>query len=415
MVVFQKCWGIQKYMSFILVILLLLSLSVERVNAQEINKGEEFQAVWISYLEFSDRLKDPKTGMDGFTEKRFQLIVNDMFDNVVRMNMNAVVVHVRPFSDAVYPSKYFPWSKYISGAQGKNPGYDPLKYMVLAAHERGLEFHAWINPYRITSNTTNINTLSKDNMARKWLTNKSTKDDRNVLAFDHSLYYNPSIPAVQEYIINGVREIVTNYEVDGIHFDDYFYPNLGSNYRKSFDYKEYETYLRQAKENNIKTETIADWRRNNVNRLVKKVYSEIKEINREVDFGISPKGSLDHLLRDDRYYTDIKTWLSKTGYIDYICPQLYWTFESKEYPYDKTLKRWLTLRTNPKVKVFVGLATYQVGTSTEKEWKDPNILKNMVEYARATEKVDGFMHFRYDFFYKKATQKGVKKLLDILR
>ena len=414
MVVFHKCWGIQKYMSFILAILLLLSLSV-RVDAQEINKGEEFQAVWISYLEFSHRLKDPQTGVDGFTEKRFLQIVNEMFDHVAKMNMNSVVVHVRPFGDSMYPSKYFPWSKNISGTQGKNPGYDPLKYMVLAAHERGLEFHAWINPYRITSNTTRINTLSKDNLARKWLTNKSKKDDRNVLTFDNSFYYNPSKPGVQEYISNGVREIVTDYEVDGIHFDDYFYPNLGSNYRKSFDYKEYETYLIQTKENNIKTETIADWRRNNVNRLVKKVYSEIKEINWEVDFGISPKGSLDHLLRDDRYYTDIKTWLSKTGYIDYICPQLYGTFESKEYPYDKTLERWLTLRTNPKVKVFVGLATYQVGTSTEKEWKDPNILKNMVEYARATEKVDGFMHFRYDFFDKKVTQKGIKRLLDILK
>ncbi len=414
MVVFQKCWGIRKYMSFILAIFLLLSLSGERVNAQEINKGEEFQAVWISYLEFSDRLKDPQTGVEGFTEKRFQKIVNEMFDNVAKMNMNAVVVHVRPFGDAMYPSKYFPWSKYISGTQGNNPGYDPLKYMILAAHERGLEFHAWINPYRITSNTTKINTLSKDNMARKWLTNKSKKDDRNVLAFDNSLYYNPSKSGVQEFISSGVREIVTNYEVDGIHFDDYFYPNLGSDYRKSFDYKEYEAYLLKAKENNIKAETIADWRRNHVNRLLRKVYSEIKELNKEVDFGISPKGSLDHLLRDDRYYTDIKTWLSKTGYMDYICPQLYWTFESKEYPYDKTLDRWLALRTNPKVKLYVGLATYQVGSSTEKEWKDPDILKNMMEYARATERVDGFMHFRYDFFNKKSTQKGVKRLLELL-
>ena len=151
-----------------------------------------------------------------------------------------------------------------------------------------------------------------------------------------------------------------------------------------------------------------------MNRLLRKVYSEIKELNKEVDFGISPKGSLDHLLRDDRYYTDIKTWLSKTGYMDYICPQLYWTFESKEYPYDKTLDRWLALRTNPKVKLYVGLATYQVGSSTEKEWKDPDILKNMMEYARATERVDGFMHFRYDFFNKKSTQKGVKRLLELL-
>ncbi|MDF2906332.1 MAG: putative secreted protein [Herbinix sp.] len=406
---------LMKYICFTLAILLLVFLPAGRMSAQEINKDEEFQAVWISYLEFLDRLKDPKTGKTGFTEERFHKVIDEMFDNVAKMNMNAVVVHVRPYGDAMYPSKYFPWSKYISGTQGKNPGFDPLEYMVSAAHKRGLQFHAWINPYRVTSDTTDLSTLSKDNLARKWLTNNSKKDDRNVLSYGGALYYNPSDNWVQAQIRYGIQEIVENYDVDGIHFDDYFYPTLGSNYKKNFDYKEYEEYNRWCKENGVKAKSIADWRRGNVNRLVKKVYSDIKKINKEVDFGISPGGFLDYLLLNDRYYTDIKTWLSEPGYIDYICPQLYWSFNSKEFPYDKTLDRWLALRTNKDVKMYVGLATYRMGSSLEKEWKDPNILKNMVEYGRETGIVDGYMHFRYDFFYKKATKKGVANLLELLR
>ncbi len=403
-----------KYICFFLTIVLLLLTPTVRVNAQAIKDDGEFQGVWISYLEFLDRLKDPKTGVNGFTEERFHQMVDEMFDNVAAMNMNAVVVHVRPFGDAMYPSKYFPWSRYISGTQGKNPGFDPLEYMVSAAHERGLQFHAWINPYRITSDSTDINKLSKDNLARKWLTNTSKDDDRRVLSFGGSLYYNPSDNWVQAYIRYGIEEIVENYEVDGIHFDDYFYPTLGSNYKKNFDYKEYVEYSNWCKENGVKTKGIADWRRNNVNRLVKNIYSDIKDIDEDVVFGISPGGFLDYLLLDDRYYTDIKTWLSKPGYIDYICPQLYWSFDNKDFPYDKTLDRWLALRTNKDVKMYVGIAAYRAGSTLEKAWKDPNILKDMIDYGRGTGLVEGYIYFRYDFFYKQVTRKAIGKLLDLL-
>ncbi len=405
---------IKKVICFFLSLLLLALFPTVRVNAQEESTTEEFQAVWISYLEFLDRLKDPKTGVAGFTEERFHTVVDEMFDNVAAMNMNAVVVHVRPFGDAMYPSDYFPWSKYISGTQGKDPGFDPLDYMVSAAHERGLQFHAWINPYRITSDTTDVKTLSKDNVARKWLTNKSKNDDRRVLSFGGALYYNPSDTVVQSYISYGIQEIVENYDVDGIHFDDYFYPTLGTDYKKTFDYKEYKEYSSECKENGVKAMNIADWRRNNVNQLLKTVYSDIKGINEEVVFGISPGGFLDLLLRDDRYYTDIKTWLSEPGYIDYICPQLYWSFEHKQYPYDKILDRWLELRTNEDVKMYVGIAAYRAGSTRESAWKDPEILKDMIEHGRDTGLVDGYIYFRYDFFYNKVTKKAIAKLLDII-
>jgi uncharacterized lipoprotein YddW (UPF0748 family) len=407
---------LKRVISFILTFTLLLLTPAGVSKAEETKTAaKEFNAVWISYLEFNDRLKDPKTGKLGFTKERFESLINEMFDNTVKLKMNAVVVHVRPFGDAMYPSEYFPWSKYISGEQGKNPGFDPLKYMVKAAHDRGLEFHAWINPYRVTNNSTDVLTLSKDNTARKWLTNKSKNDDRNILAFGKALYFNPSKIWVQAQIRDGIKEIVENYDVDGIHFDDYFYPTLGTNYQKNFDYLEYKEYYDWCVENKVKTKTIAQWRRDNVNRLVKKVYNEIKEIDESVQFGISPGGFLDYLLMDDRYYSDITTWMSKPGYIDYICPQLYWSFDHSRYPYDKTLDRWIALKKNPDIKLYVGIANYKAGSKEDNAWyKDADLLRKMIEYGRSTGEVDGFVYFRYDYFFKAVTQKGISRMLELL-
>ncbi|MGB4659233.1 MAG: family 10 glycosylhydrolase [Mobilitalea sp.] len=392
--------------------------AVTSTDAEDITDTEEpdeFNAVWISYLEFNSRLIDPDTGESGFTEERFIALIDEMFDNVVSLNMNAVVVQVRPFGDAMYPSDYFPWSKYISGTQGVDPGFDPLEYMVEAAHSRGLKFHAWINPYRVTNDTTKVSTLSTSNIAREWRTNTSTLDNRNILTFDGKLYFNPSVVTVRTLIRNGIKEIVENYDVDGIHFDDYFYPTLGANYKKSFDYKEYKVYYYDCKENDETPDSIVVWRRNNVNSLLQNVYSDIKEIDQTVEFGISPGGNISNLLMNDRYYCDVVTWLSEPGYIDYICPQIYWSFSHYSVPFDKTLDRWLALRTNENVKMYVGIATYRAGSSLEEEWKkDSNILKKQVEYSRETGLVDGYIYFRYDFFFMKTTQKAVKNLLSIL-
>ena len=398
--------------------LLLISLtmnSLETLKAEASQVKDEFHAVWISYLEFNDRLRDPDTGELGFTEKRFNSVIDEMFDQAVELGMNAVVVHVRPFGDTFYPSSHFPWSKYISGTQGKDPGFDPLAYMVEAAHERGLQFHAWINPYRVSSGTTDYKSLSKDNRARKWMTSDLKEQQRRVLAYGGSLYYNPSENWVRLLIRNGVKEIVENYDVDGIHFDDYFYPSLGNNYTKNFDAPEYKEYTEWAKENGVKPISIQKWRRDNVNKLVKNIYKVVKSADEDMVFGISPGGFLDYLTMDDRYYCDIETWMSKPGYVDYIAPQLYWSFSHSKFPYDMTLDRWLELRTNKDVKVYVGIAVYKSGSSVEPDWKsDPNILKKQIEYGRKTKQVDGYLYFRHDFFYKKATKKGVNNLLKII-
>ena len=369
----------------------------------------EFKAVWISYLEFL------AAGKGGFTEEGFATTIDTMFDNIVDMNMNAVVVQIRPFGDAMYESSYFPWSKYISGTQGVDPGFDPLEYMVAAAHERGLEFHAWLNPYRVTLASTDYTKLAVDNPARIWHDDTDKTNDRNILSFDGSLYYNPASKEVQTLITNGIKEIVDNYDVDGIHFDDYFYPVLGTKFETTFDNIEYKKYVVECVTNANVPLTIPDWRRNNVNTLLKNVYKSIKKIDSSVQFGISPAGFINSLSSNMGYYVDVKTWLSSDGYIDYVCPQIYWTFSNSSYPFDDTVDKWLSYRTSSTVKMYIGIATYKAGSSLEADWKnDEDVLKNQIEYGRSTGLVDGFVFFRYNYFYNKVTKPGVDKLLEIM-
>ncbi len=365
---------------------------------------EELRAVWIAYLDFKTT---------GYTKEEFQTQIETMFNEVCAMNLNAVIVHVRPFGDAMYPSSYFPWSRYVSGTQGKDPGFDPLKIMVEEAHARGLEFHAWLNPYRITSSSTDVNDLSADNPARIYRTDKDKSNDRNVLTYSGKLYYNPSSKEVQALIVNGIREIVKNYDVDGIHFDDYFYPALGKNFTSNFDAPEYETYKKQQIAKNEAYLSIADWRRENVNELVRSVYAAVKEINPEVVFGISPGGFMDALKADDKYYVDFETWLGHDGYIDYLCPQLYWSNDHTVYPFNDILNRFIDAAVNPDVKLYVGIAAYKAGIQTEGTawYKDANVLRNMIRYARNTDRVDGFMLYSYKYLISKRNYAAIKNLL----
>jgi len=370
------------------------------------NKEEEFRAVWISYLEFNS---------NGYkTKKEFQNHIETMFNEVAAMNMNAVVVHVRPFGDAMYDSDYFPWSRYASGTQGKDPGFDPLAIMVKEAHARGLEFHAWLNPYRVTSSSTNVKDLSEDNPARIYRTDNKKSNDRNVLTYSGKLYYNPAVEEVQTLIINGIKEIVDYYNVDGIHFDDYFYPTLGKNFTSNFDAPEYETYKNNKIKRNEDYLSIADWRRNNVNTLIKNIYSAVKKIDSDVIFGISPGGFMDALKADDKYYVDFETWLGHDGYIDYLCPQLYWSNDHSIYPYDDILQRFINAKKNPDIKLYVGIGAYKAGIKDEgNDWyKNKNVLRDMIRVARDTKQVDGFVLYSYRYLISKRNYAAIMNMMN---
>lgn len=374
-------------------------------------KEGEYKAFWFSYYDY-DTYRDKY-------KKRTASNFRTYFTSVVKkgksLGMNRVIVQVRPFGDAIYKSKYFPWSKYISGKQGKNPGFDPLKIMVDVAHKNGMKIEAWVNPYRVTIGSTNYSKLAKNNPARKWHAKKSTR--RNVLAYNGSLYYNPSKKAVRTLIINGVKEIVQNYKVDGIHMDDYFYPSFTKkNVKTAFDAKEYNKSSYKKNKKSIYT-----YRRAQVSTLVKDMKAAIKKIDKNVTYGISPAGNIDNLTSNYSYYVDIYKWVKSTKYVDYICPQIYWGFKHPTAKFDKVTDRWVKACKSKKVKLYIGIAVYRAGHNTgqnsaeRKEWKsDTKILKKQVQYGRK-KKVNGFAFFDYSDLTSKTSAKAVKQLKTVLK
>ena len=371
----------------------MLFLPVSKAYAGPVSGGSpgsgEMRGVWVSYLDWNGWAKD---------EAGYKKAMDQTLDLCVQKGLNAVFLQVRPDGDTMYPSQYFPWSKFASGKQGKNPGYDPLAYAVQAAHQRGLQLHAWINPYRITGYLNRYSDLCASNPAIAWAKDGDSSNDRWVLCQNGEYYYNPAIPQVRQLIIDGVKEIVTNYEVDGIHFDDYFYPNLDDSKAETwFDYPEY-----QASGTSL---SVAAWRRNNVNELVRGVYGAVKSIRPQALFGISPEGYLQNLRKDTRQFTDVDAWMTQSGYVDYLMPQIYWGFEAKQngqaagYAFANCLNEWVTLKKKGNVKLYVGLALYKTGTDAVDgnevpEWQRyHDIMKREVQAGRATGQVSGYCFY----------------------
>ena len=345
-------------------------------------KAQFTSAIWYAYYEL-DFKND--------TEATFKQKINKMFDSAVDLGCDAVICQVRPFADALYYSEYFPMSVYMTGTQGKDPGYDALEYMVKAAHERSLQIHAWLNPYRISNSTANVNSLADSHPAKKWLNDGNTANDRYVLTYKNGLYFNPSEVEVQKLIIDGVREIVQNYDVDGIHFDDYFYPFVNT-VDEDFDKAEH-----QKSGTNLSLE---DWRRANVNALISGVYRAINEIDSSVQFGISPSYHISNDGSDQNYkvkFADIAKWMNTSGYTDYIAPQIYFGYNHPTAAYTKVLNQWLSIPRKNSVKLYIGVAAYKIGTVDAKttEWQtDDDILARQALEAKQ-KGCDGVFIFSY--------------------
>ncbi len=409
-----------KMISFILVVTLCMNaLSVSHIEAKSSAVPlEEMKGVWISYLEFSS------AGVSNMTKKQFQRYIDSMFERISSMGMNTVIVQVRPNADAMYPSKYFPWSVYASGKQGKSPGYDPTEYMVWAAHKKGLKFYAWINPYRVSAESTDFSKLSTDNMAKKWRESKNVNERRNVLSYQNGLYFNPSQKSVRTLIVNGIKELVMNYDLEGIVFDDYFYPSLGSTYKTNFDAKEYREYKKICLQNGNKPKSIENWRRSNISALLKRVKTAIHNLDSSLSFGVSPQGNISNLNSSSANYCDVKKWMNSKSYLDFICPQIYWSKENPVSPYEKVVKQWINLGDRSKVKLYVGIAVYKAGMSRQEanalspadlRWSQIKTnLKEQVVIARKTEQVSGFMFYRYDNMVSSKAKVEMKNLQTVL-
>ena len=367
----------------------------EDSSIQSVNS--EMRAVWVSFSSLD------MAGTD-YSEEAFK----QKFDNIVseskKRNINALIVHVRPFSDALYKSKFYPWSHLVSGTQGADPGYDPLKYMIKACHKAGLQFHAWVNPLRIQLNK-KPSLISADNKYNLWKDNDNTK--KFVMEVENNLYFNPAYSEVRELIINGVKEIVENYNVDGIHFDDYFYPTSSSDYNQPF----YNEYIQTFK-NNFTPLSIDNWKISNINSLITGVYSTIKSIKKDVVFGISPAANV---ANDLRMGADVFSWSKCTGFVDYICPQVYFNFENEILPFDKSASQWREIVRCKDIKLYYGLGMYKAGSDADNgTWKNSDdILKRQVEYCRNLG-CDGFMLFSFDDFNRTQAENEITNVLKVL-
>ncbi len=357
---------------------------VETVPVQPVETADEVRAVWFSYFELESMLQ-------GQSETAFTQNIGDAFDNAAALGLNTIIMQVRPYADAVYPSDYFPWSYLAAGKEGEAVSFDPLKIMVREAHNRGLAIEAWLNPYRVRNSNYN-DALSADNVVNEYL---KTGD---AISYNGGIYFDPASEKAQQLIVDGVKEIVANYNVDGIHFDDYFYPTTD----EAFDKDSYSAYKKQGG-----SLALADWRRENVNKLVKTVYEIVHTIKSDVRFGISPQGNLEN--NYNKQFIDVALWLSQPGYVDYICPQIYFGFNNETSPYAETVAQWNDLIKTDTIDLYIGLAPYKVGVedtwagSGKQEWKNnSDLLSRMVLCAREEESYQGFVLFRYDSLFNPA-------------
>ena len=337
---------------------------------------DEIRGIYISYLEYLNNFS-------GGSKTINQTKIDKMIDEIKSRGLNSIFLHVSPFSDSIYESKLFPYSYTLTGQEGKNPGFDYLDYFIKIAHSKDIKVHAWINPYRISFNS-ETNSISDNNPAKRLLNTSSVKIDRN------GIYYNPASELVKNLIIRQVEEIISKYDVDGIHFDDYFY------IQDDIDKIEYNTYKNNGGELSLK-----DFRLENTNDLIKKVYQVIKKNNPEIIFSIAPDGNINN--NYTYHFADVKTWMANDEYIDIIMPQIYYGFKNEYAPFEKTLNNWINLCTNNNIKILPVLASYKVGEidngagSGKNEWvENSDIIEKQVNIIKKNN-LSGYTLFRYDY------------------
>ncbi len=356
------------------------------VSAEE----DELRGVWVSTVSNIDYPSTQTTDSE-FLEKEMTKIL----DHCKKMGFNAVFFQVRPTGDALYQSEIFPWSRYLTGTQGVAPehNFDPLSFAVKEAHKRGIELHAWINPYRITASASERELLSKDNPAvlhpELVLTDKNGK-----------MYYNPGDSASIQLIVEGAVEIVKNYDVDGIHMDDYFYPD--SDFNDDIAYSFYRDEYPDK----------GDWRRAMVNKMVKQMDEAVHAENPDIDFGISPRGiwANDYDIPGgsatrgggsyDTVYADSKAWV-ENGWVDYIMPQIYWNIGYEIADYSILCDWWSDLVKDTDVKLYIGEGAYRTVSSTIPAWtgeKGTEELEQHISMGRENENISGYCMFTYHTF-----------------
>ena len=362
--------------------ILLLTLLLTPTLLFSVEPKRELRAAWIATVFNIDW---PST--QGAPKETQQAELIKILDTLQELKFNAAILQVKPTSDAFYKSKLSPWSRYLTGTQGKDPGYDPLAFFIEEAQKRAIETHVWVNPYRVLNGEV-VDTLSKNHIARKnpdW-----------VITYNNRYYFDPGNPAVQEYVTKEVMEIVDNYDIDALHMDDYFYPYISYSNRVAIPFNDNASWKKHGK----KFKSREDWRRDSVNKFVQTLGVKIKKSKSYVKFGISPFGVWRNKSEDpkgsdtlagqtnyDHLYADVIKWIDNQ-WIDYVMPQLYWHFDTKAAPYGVLVKWWNDI-VKDKVNLYIGLGVYKL---SEQNWPVTHI-KEQVDFERKFPHVDGVSYY----------------------
>ncbi|MEU6355618.1 family 10 glycosylhydrolase [Streptomyces sp. NPDC047072] len=344
----------------------------------------EMRGVWLATV--SNRDWPSKPGL-GVVQQKAELIAH--LDRAAGDRLNAVMFQVRPTADALWPSPYEPWSQYLTGTQGKDPGWDPLGTAVTEAHGRGLELHAWFNPYRI-ANHTDPTKLVASHPARQhpeW-----------VVTYGGKLYYNPGLPEVRAFVEKAILDAVKKYPVDAVHFDDYFYPYpvAGQTFDDDAAFQRYGGGFASR----------ADWRRDNIDKLIRETRAAVRRIRPGTQFGVSPFGVWRNIATDargsdtragvqsyDDNYADTRKWV-RESWIDYIVPQLYWNIGLAVADYAKLVPWWAEVAKGSRTRLYLGEALYKAGDPAQPAaWQDPAELSRHLTLAREYPQARGHVFF----------------------
>lgn len=383
----------RRMLSVILILTMLLPVAYAAQPAQDGMRG-----VWVATVANIDY-----PSRQGLTADELKSEADTILDNIAAMGLNTVFFQVRPSADALYQSDIFPWSCYVSGTAGQAPDqdFDVLSYWVEAAHSRGLQLHAWINPYRITrSGQEELDALPETSPAKQhpeW-----------VVEYDGNYYFNPGLPAVQQLVVDGAAEIVRNYDVDGIHLDDYFYPGTDFN-----DAAAYERY-------GADFDDIDDWRRDNVNDLIATLDETLHAINPKLAFGVSPAGIWDNKSDNPKgsetngrssyreIYCDSVEWI-KRGTVDYICPQLYWSIGYEIADFEVLVDWWQDVVSTSDVALYIGIGAYRAA-----EAEPGDIWYGTAELERQLEMLDNSIDIQGEVFFSYSSLMDVQGCSDFL-
>jgi len=369
---------------------ILLIFLTHFIFSQE-SKSGEMRGVWVATVKNIDyptsKYADPQTHQNEIIK---------MLDYFQSIGINAVFFQVRPAADAFFNSSYEPWSEWLTGKQGKRPEpyWDPMEFIIYQAHKRNIEFHAWINPFRAVANIETAN-IAADHISKKkpeW-----------IFTYGINKYFDPGIPEVREYTIEIIKDIVKRYDVDGIHFDDYFYPypeknESGGGHIPLPDKETFEKY-------GAGFSKIEDWRRDNMDKFVRETGIEIKKIKPKVKYGIGPSGiwrnkgfdpkgsNTKGFAHYDYLYADVLKWVN-SEWIDYVVPQCYWNIGHSAADYNELVNWWSKSITSNR-HLYIGQGVYMASaTSDNKKWQNPQELPNQLRINRESKKVSGAVFYK---------------------